>query len=245
MPRDDRRMNNSAPLSPTERTTVRRGAKRSQTDRAALYALLDSCLVCHFATVRDGVPLVIPTAYGRAGNTLYMHGSTGAASLMDAAATTPISVNVTRVDGVVYGRSVFHHSMNYASAVIFGDALPVTETEEKIRALRVITEHIAPGSWAVAREPTRKELAKTSVLAISLHETSVKMRSGPPGDDEEDVPAHREWAGVLPLHQYWGEPQPCPLLPADTPVPSRITDRAQPATFRAIRPGVPGRRADP
>ncbi|NDL55499.1 pyridoxamine 5'-phosphate oxidase family protein [Phytoactinopolyspora mesophila] len=221
-------MDNAPPLSPTARSTIRRGAKRARTDRATLYALLDSCLICHFATIRDGVPLVVPTGYGREGDKLYLHGSTGAASLMDAAGTAPISINVTRVDGVVYARSVFHHSMNYASAVIIGEAVPITASTDKLAALRVITEHIAPGSWNATRQPTRKELAKTGVLAISLHEASVKMRSGPPGDDEEDLSAHREWAGVLPLHQQWGAPQPCPLLPADTPVPDRVSKRPLP-----------------
>jgi uncharacterized protein len=230
MPPDHGDMENVPPLSPTARSTVRRGNKRASLDRADLYTLLDSCLICHFATVRDGVPIVIPTGYGRAGDTMYLHGSTGAASLMGAAAAAPISISVTRVDGVVYARSVFHHSMNYASAVIVSTAEPITDNPEKLHALRVITEHIAPGSWTATRQPTRKELAKTSVLAFSLREASVKIRSGPPGDDDEDVTTHREWAGVLPLHQYWGTPQPCPLLPADTPVPQRVSNRPHPDT---------------
>jgi uncharacterized protein len=216
----------SASLSPTSRSTVRRGAKRAQTDRGLLYELLDSCLICHFGIVRDRAPVVLPTGYGRDDDTLYLHGSTGSASLIAASGRAPISVAVTRVDGVVYARSVFHHSMNYASAVIHGVPRLVDDPDEKLRGLQVITEHIAPGSWANTRLPTRKELAATSVIALSLHEASVKLRSGPPGDDDEDVVTHREWAGVLPLRQEWGDPEPCPLLPPRTPVPDRVAKRS-------------------
>ncbi|NED93887.1 pyridoxamine 5'-phosphate oxidase family protein [Phytoactinopolyspora alkaliphila] len=216
----------AVPLSPTSRSTVRRGAKRAQTERAQLYELLDSCLICHFGIVRDGAPVILPTGYGRSGDTLYLHGSTGSASLVAASGGAPISVAVTRLDGVVYARSVFHHSMNYASAVIHGVPRVVDDPDEKVEALRLLTEHIAPGSWSNTRLPTRKELAATSVIAVSLREAAVKMRSGPPGDDDEDLVTHREWAGVLPLHLAWGEPEPCPLLPAGAPVPERVAMRA-------------------
>jgi nitroimidazol reductase NimA-like FMN-containing flavoprotein (pyridoxamine 5'-phosphate oxidase superfamily) len=218
-------MAESTSLSPTPRSTVRRGGKRALHDRSELYELLDSCLVCHLGLVVDGSPLVLPTAYGRDGDTLYLHGSTGSASLLTATRGVPVSVAVTRLDGIVYARSAFHHSMNYASAVVHGTAVPVTGPAAKMHALRVLTEHLAPGSWAAARPPTRKELAATSVLALSLHEASVKRRTGPPGDDPDDVPAHREWAGVLPLRRHWGEPEPCPLLPTGTPVPARVSHR--------------------
>lgn len=220
-------MTDLAPLSPTARSTVRRGHDRAADDRSELYSLLDSCLVCHLGFVADGAPVVLPTAYGRDGDMLYLHGSTGSASLRRAADGTPVSVAVTRVDGVVYARSVFHHSMNYASAVIHGMAFPVADDGVKLRALRVITEHLAPGSWDAARRPTRKELAATRVLALPLHEASVKRRSGPPREESEDLADNpADWAGVLPLHQSWGEPLPCPLLPARTPVPDRVTRRA-------------------
>ncbi|WP_166351235.1 pyridoxamine 5'-phosphate oxidase family protein [Phytoactinopolyspora limicola] len=219
-------MASSTPLSPTPRSTVKRGRQRAQTDRATLHGILDSCLICHLATVRDGVPIALPTGYGRDGDTLYLHGSTGAASLRDATGDIPISVTVTRVDGIVYARSSFHHSMNYASAVIIGAATPVTDPDTKLRALQVLTEHLAPGSWAATRPPTRKELAQTAVLALSLDEASVKLRSGPPGDDDDDIGVHGDWAGVLPLRQVWGTPEPCPLLPTDVPVPDRVAHRS-------------------
>lgn len=216
-------------LSPTPRSTVNRAKERARTDRVDLYELLDSCLICHLGVVIDGAPVVLPTGYGRAGDTLYLHGSTGAASLRAAASGFPISVAVTRVDGVVYARSVFHHSMNYASAVIHGNAIVLTDPEEKLAGLRALTEHLAPGSWAATRPPTRKELAKTTVLALPLHEASVKVRSGPPKDEDEDVEAGSVWAGVwagvLPLRQSWGEPEPCPLLPPDVATPDHVNSR--------------------
>ncbi len=215
-------------LSPTPRSTVNRGRKRARSDRAELYALLDSCLICHLGVVLDGAPVVLPTGYGRDGNTLYLHGSTGAASLRAAVSGAPVSVAVTRVDGVVYARSVFHHSMNYASAVIHGTARVLTEPQDQLTGLRALTEHLAPGSWDATRRPTRKELAATTVIALPLHEASVKMRSGPPSDDDEDVEANTAWAGVLPLRQVWDEPEPCPLLPAGVPAPEHVISRRQP-----------------
>jgi hypothetical protein len=212
-------------LSPTPRSTANRARDRARTDRVELYELLDSCLICHLGVMLDGAPVVLPTGYGRDGDTLYLHGSTGAASLRTAVAGAPISVAVTRVDGVVYARSVFHHSMNYASAVIHGTAAVLTDPEKKLTGLRALTEHLAPGSWEATRRPTRKELAKTTVLALSLHEASVKVRSGPPKDEDEDVAGSTTSAGVLPLRQSWGEPEPCPLLPADVATPEHVSSR--------------------
>jgi uncharacterized protein len=223
-------MTTHTPLSPTGRSTIRRGSKRARTDRAELYALLDSCLVCHLAVVIDESPVVLPTGYGRDADTLYLHGSTGSASLMSAIRGAPISVAVTRLDGVVYARSVFHHSMNYASAVIHGVARPVDDPDEKLHGLRVLTEHLAPGSWDSTRRPTRKELAATRLIALSLHEASVKIRTGPPGDDSEDVNDGAAWAGVLPIRQQWGTPVPCPLLPPGRTVPDRVVDRRSPTS---------------
>lgn len=214
-----------ADLSPTPRSTPQRGRERARADRTELYALLDNCLICHLALVVEGTPLVLPTGYGRDGDTLYLHGSTGSASLRATRDGVPVCVSVTRVDGIVYARSVFHHSINYASAVIHGTATPVVDESAKLRALEVLTEHLAPGSWTAARRPTRKELAATSVLALSLHEASVKQRSGPPKDEPEDVTSDQsDWAGVLPLHQSWATPLPDPLLNG-RPAPDRVTQR--------------------
>ncbi|MEV0680389.1 pyridoxamine 5'-phosphate oxidase family protein [Actinosynnema sp. NPDC050436] len=212
-------------LSPTPRSTIKRGRKRAVTERDALHAVLDAALVCHLAVVVDDAPLVLPTGYGRDGDTLYLHGSTGARSLREAALGVPVCVAVTLLDGVVYARSVFDHSMNYRAAVIHGTAVPVTDPDAKTHALRVLTEHLAPGSWDYARQPTPKELAATSVLALDLAEASVKIRTGPPGDEDDDVAANEKWAGVLPLRTSWGEPEPDPLLVGEWDVPAHVTAR--------------------
>jgi hypothetical protein len=216
----------SMTLSPTARSTPRRLRERARHDRAALYTLLDSVLVCHLGLLLDNSPVVLPTGFGRDGDTLYLHGSRGATSLLAAARQAPICVTATRLDGVVYARSAFHHSLNYASAVIHGTARAVTDTEEVRHGLKTLVEHLAPGSWEHSRAPSRKELAATTVLALSLAEASVKVRTGPPADDAADVAAARAWAGVLPLSTHWATPLPCLQLPADTPVPPHIAHRS-------------------
>lgn len=210
-------------LSTTSRTTLNRAKNRARTDRADLYAVLDAGLVCHLGVVVDGHPMVIPTGYGRRDDTLYLHGSTGATSLR-AALGGPVCVTVTHLDGIVLARSAFHHSVNYRSAMIYGTPRPVEDPDERLDALRVITEHLAPGQWAVVRPPNRKELAATAVLALPLDEASVKVRQGPPNDDEDDydLPV---WAGVLPLTVAWGAPVPDPRLAAGIAVPAHIRDR--------------------
>jgi nitroimidazol reductase NimA-like FMN-containing flavoprotein (pyridoxamine 5'-phosphate oxidase superfamily) len=211
-------------LSTTARTTMTRLRERARSDRSDLHAVLDAGLVCHVGIVRDGAPVVLPTGYGRIDDTVYLHGSTGAGWLRIAGGE-PICLTVTHVDGIVYARSVFHHSMNYRSAVVHGAARVVTDPAERIAALRAITEQLSPGSWDHAREPDRRELAATAVLALDLAEASVKVRTGPPGDDEADIAAGGRWAGVLPVRTVFGLPQPCPTLPEGTPAPPHVADR--------------------
>jgi nitroimidazol reductase NimA-like FMN-containing flavoprotein (pyridoxamine 5'-phosphate oxidase superfamily) len=217
----------TTPLSPTDRSTVRRGAGRARTDRAELYAVLDAGLIGHLGVVLDGAPVVLPTGYGRVEDTLYLHGSTGAASLRAAATGAPVSFTVTHVDGVVYARSAFHHSMNYRCAVVHGVARLVTDLDERGRGLTALTEQLAPGSWAATRRPDRRELAATAVLALDLTEASLKVRTGPPGDDERDLDAP-VWGGVLPVRTVFGDPVPDPLLPPGTPLPARVAGRVSP-----------------
>jgi nitroimidazol reductase NimA-like FMN-containing flavoprotein (pyridoxamine 5'-phosphate oxidase superfamily) len=219
-------MSQLAPLSPTTRTTLGRKKIRAVTDRAALYSLLDEALICHLGVVRDGSPLVLPTGYGRDGDTLYLHGSTGASSLRLADGGTDVCVTVTLVDGIVYARSINNHSMNYRSAVILGSARLVTEPEAKTHALKVITDQLAPGSWEHARDVNAKEFAAVSVLALDLAEASLKVRAEGPGDEPEDVAENKSWAGVLPVRTVFGEPEPCVELDAGFPAPSHVTERA-------------------
>ncbi|GAA2123682.1 pyridoxamine 5'-phosphate oxidase family protein [Actinomadura napierensis] len=211
------------PLSATPRTSLGRTPERAGTDRSVLYEILDAGLICHLGVVVDGTPRVIPTCYGRLDDTLYVHGSTGASSLMTAPAQE-ICVTVTHLDGIVLARSLFHHSINFRSAMVYGVPSPVTGEDEKLAALRVVTEQLAPGQWDAARHPTRKELAGTTVLALPLAEASVKIRQGPPSDDDEDH-ALPTWAGVLPVHQTFGAPVPDPALTPGISVPAHIAAR--------------------
>ncbi|WP_440065770.1 pyridoxamine 5'-phosphate oxidase family protein [Streptosporangium sp. OZ121] len=211
-------------LSSTPRTTLNRAKDRGRTSREDLYAVLDAGLVCHLGILAGGSPMVVPTGYGRIGDTLYLHGSTGATSLRNA---DEVCVTVTHVDGVVLARSSFHHSLNYRSAMVYGRPRRVVDAEERLAGLRAITEQLAPGQWDATRRPTGKELAATMVLALSLAEASVKVRQGPPVDDEEDY-ARPIWAGVLPLHQVWGTPEPDPALSWDLAVPEHIASRTMP-----------------
>ncbi|MCP3798062.1 pyridoxamine 5'-phosphate oxidase family protein [Allokutzneria sp. A3M-2-11 16] len=213
------------PLSPTERSTIQRGKQRAATERADLDEVLDAGVICHLGVVINGAPVVLPTCYGWEGDTLYVHGSTGASTLRTAIAGAEVSVAITLLDGIVYARSAFHHSANYRSAVVHGRARLVEDPDEKLHALAVITQQVAPGSWDYTRGPNRKELAATSVLALELTEAAVKIRRGPPVDDEEDVAEDSRWAGVLPVRQVWGEPEPCPLLPPGVAAPSHVTLR--------------------
>lgn len=211
-------------LSTTERTRLGRARHKARTDRADLYDLLDAGMVCHLGVVVDGAPMVVPTGYGRIGDTLYLHGSTGARSLNT---DGEVCVTVTLVDGIVMARSAFHHSVNHRSAMIYGTPRLVTDAREKTAGLRALTEQLAPGQWEAVREPNRKELAATRVLALSLAEASVKVRTGPPADDEEDL-ALPVWAGVLPVRQVFGEPEPDPGLAPGVAVPAHVADRVGP-----------------
>jgi nitroimidazol reductase NimA-like FMN-containing flavoprotein (pyridoxamine 5'-phosphate oxidase superfamily) len=213
----------TTPLSSTPRTTLRRHRERGQTDRAALYEVLDAGLICHLGVVADGTPVVLPTAYGRAGDTLYLHGSSANGAFW-AADGQRVCVTVTHMDGLVAARSVFSHSMNYRSAVVFGSATIVMDEDERWQALRIITDHLIPGRWAAARQPTKKEMAATAVLSLPLTEASVKIRTGMPADEPEDHDLG-VWAGVLPVSVTFGTPVPDPALREEIPVPAHIRDR--------------------
>ena len=210
-------------LSTTERTRVRRHSERARTEHADLLAVLDAGMICHLGVVVDGSPVVLPTAYGRVGDTLYLHGSSANRSL-HAADGHEVCITVTHLDGLVCARAAFAHSVNYRSAVVFGTARIVTEEAERLTGLRAVTEQLIPGRWDAVRAPTRKELAATSVLALPLAEASVKVRTGPPKDEPEDLDAGI-WAGVLPLGVAFGAPVADPELPAGIDAPDHIRAR--------------------
>jgi nitroimidazol reductase NimA-like FMN-containing flavoprotein (pyridoxamine 5'-phosphate oxidase superfamily) len=209
-------------LPVTERTRHRRLREQGSLDRADLLAILRAGFICHLGVIVDGSPMVVPTAYGVDDDTLYLHGSVASRSLV-ASPQAEVCVTVTHVDGLVLARSVFEHAVNYRSAMIFGVPRLVTEPAEKLAGLAALTEHIAPGQWAYARQPNKKELAQTSLLALSLDEASVKIRTGPPEDGDGPDAALGLWAGVVPLTTVRGEPIPDPLLPAGIVVPPHLT----------------------
>jgi uncharacterized protein len=206
---------------PTERTQVHRLPKRGVYDREAVYRILDEGLVCHVGFVADGKPVVIPTGYGRQGETLYVHGSNASRMFRALGKGADVCITVTLIDGLVLARSAFHHSMNYRSVVIFGKATVLDDPAAKREALHVFTQHVAPGRWEEIRQPSEKELQATTVLSIPLEEVSAKVRTGPPIDDEEDY-ALPVWAGVLPLDLTPKNPLADPRLPTEIPVPEYV-----------------------
>jgi len=203
--------------TPTDRTQVKRLAKRGVYDKAQVHAILDEGFLCHVGFAVEGQPYVIPTGYARVGETVYIHGSAASRMLRTLDEGVDVCLTVTLVDGFVLARSAFHHSMNYRSVVVLGKARLVTDTQEKVAALRSFTNHILPGRWDEVRQPTEQELKATSVLALSLDEVSAKVRTGPPIDDEEDY-AFPVWAGVVPLRARVAEPVPDARVPAGTAV---------------------------
>jgi uncharacterized protein len=191
---------------PTARTRVVREAHRGVYDRETVYRILDEGFLCHVGFIGDGQPFVIPTSYGRKDSNLYIHGSAASRMLRNIQKEgVPVCITVTLLDGLVLARSVFNHSMNYRSVVVLGKAELVNDPEEKLAALRVLSEHILPGRWDDSRQPNERELKQTSVLRVPIEEFSAKVRLGPAIDDEEDY-SFPTWAGVLPLETKPGEP---------------------------------------
>jgi nitroimidazol reductase NimA-like FMN-containing flavoprotein (pyridoxamine 5'-phosphate oxidase superfamily) len=204
----------------TARTRLNRDRARGFHDREAVYAVLDSVPLCHIAYVRDGVPFVTPTLQWRDGDYVYWHGAE-ASRFMRQLTQQTVCLTVTRLDGLVLARSAFHHSVNYASAMVFGRPERVTDLAHKSEQLEKFVEHLLPGRWADLREMTRKEANATNVLRMPIEEASVKARSGAPDEDEAD----RElpiWAGVLPIAWQTGTPVPDPYNPDDLPLPGYL-----------------------
>ena len=206
---------------PTARTRVVREADRGVYDREDMYRILDEGFLCHAGFVVDDQPFVIPTSYGRKDASLYIHGSAASRMLRLLKGGVPVCITVTLLDGLVLARSVFNHSMNYRSVVILGKATLVDDPEEKLSALRILSEHILPGRWNDSRQPNERELKATSVLRVPIEEFSAKVRIGPPIDDEEDY-AFPTWAGVVSLEMAVGKPIDDARLVLGTKVPEYV-----------------------
>jgi nitroimidazol reductase NimA-like FMN-containing flavoprotein (pyridoxamine 5'-phosphate oxidase superfamily) len=205
----------------TDRTRLRRLPARGAYDRETAYAILDEALFCHVGFVTEGQPYVIPTIHARAGDLLYVHGSSASRMLGTLADGVPVCVTVTLIDGLVLARSAFHHSINYRSVVILGTAVEVDETAERLGALQAITEHVLAGRWREVRLPNAQELKATRVLRLPLDEASAKMRVGPPLDDAADL-SWPCWAGVIPLELVAKAPVPDPQLRAGVQPPASV-----------------------
>jgi uncharacterized protein len=196
---------NQEKLIATQRSQIKRLPQRGDYELQTIYNILDEGLICYVGFVVDNQPFVIPTAYGRINDKLYIHGSPASRMLRSLVGAIEVCVTVTLLDGLVLARSAFHHSMNYRSVVIFGKAEIVGAESEKLEALQAFTEHVVPGRWEEVRQPTRQEVQGTLVLSLPITEASAKIRTGAPSDDEADY-SLPVWAGVLPLQLVAGNP---------------------------------------
>lgn len=207
---------------PTERTVPSRNRSRASYDRDLVHSILDEAYVCHLGFVRDGAPIVLPTLYGRIGERLYVHGSTGSRPARMADPGLPVCLTVTHVDGLVLARSAFHHSINYRSVVVHGTAHQVTDPDELREALDALVDQVVPGRSYDSRPANAKELAATAVLRLDLAEVSAKVRTGGPNDEPQDLDLPY-WSGVVPVATRYGTPIPAETLAADVALPDYMT----------------------
>jgi nitroimidazol reductase NimA-like FMN-containing flavoprotein (pyridoxamine 5'-phosphate oxidase superfamily) len=219
--------------APHPRVEVRRAPERASYERNEIESILDAGFICHLGFVPRGTeagdglaPVVLPTMYARIDDRIYVHGSPASRMLKTLRGPLPVCLTVTHLDGLVYARSAFHHSVNYRSVVVMGRATEVTDTEEKLAALKALIERFGAGRWADARKPSLKEFNKTLVLALPLDEASAKIRKGPPVDDDEDLEI-AVWAGVVPVALTPGEPVPDPMLPPTIGRPAYLTSETR------------------
>jgi nitroimidazol reductase NimA-like FMN-containing flavoprotein (pyridoxamine 5'-phosphate oxidase superfamily) len=205
-------------LAVSDRSRLRRKRERGSYDRRVVDAILDEGLVCHVGFVDDGTPFVVPTAYARVGDVVYLHGAAGNHMLSTLAAGCPACLTVTLLDGLVLSRAALHHSMNFRSVMLFGTATAVLEPEEKLAAVTAVVEHVVPGRSGEARRPTPQELRRTAVLSFPIVEGSAKVRTGGPVEEPSDL-SLPVWAGEVPLRLVAGIPVPDADVPAGLPAP--------------------------
>lgn len=206
----------------TEKTSITRLPKRGVYDKETVYSILDEALFCTVAFVRENQPFQIPTGFCRIGDKVYIHGSVGSFYMRELIEKkSPVCISATLIDGLVLARSAFHHSVNYRSAVIFGNAEKVIDEHELYLALETFTNKMQPGRWNDVRQPTPGEWKATVVISIHIDEASAKIRTGPPKDDDEDYAADT-WAGVVPLELRRMSPIADPVLKEGTDLPSYL-----------------------
>jgi uncharacterized protein len=225
-------------FSKTAKNSIKRLPERGYYDRETIYNILDEALICHVGFVQGGQPHVIPINFARIDDTIVLHGAKASRLLKHIEAGYPICVEATIVDGLVLARSVFHHSINYRSVVLFGTGCLIVDGQEKLAALEAVAEHLIPGRWKEARRPNRKELNATSVVSIRIDEASAKVRVGPPVDEEEDY-ALPVWAGVLPLQEMPSVPIQDELQSKDVSLPEYISQYSRkPAAVQVSEVGI-------
>ncbi len=204
-------------IARTPRTKLHRAPARGSYDRDEVYAAIDAAVVGHVGYAIDDTPYVTPTAVWRHGDHLYWHAAESGRMAKHLAQGVAVCVTVTHFDGLVAARSAFHHSVNYRSVMAFGVAEPIDEAGPKMIALEQFVERLYPGRWPAIRQPDAAELARTSVFRIGLDEAVCKARTGPPVDDDADLPLD-VWAGVIPVVREFGEPVDAPDLTSTAPV---------------------------
>jgi hypothetical protein len=189
------------PLTPRNR--LRRLPERGSYDHESIYAVIDAAPLCHVAFIDNGLPVSIPTLHARVENKVFLHGSPGSRLMRHLRGGGEVAISFALVDGLVAAKSVFHHSVNYRSAVVFGSGVWLEGAEAKMEALRAFTEKLLPGRWDEVRVPSPEELRVTAVAAVEIESASAKARSGPPGEDPIDADAPL-WNGVVPLRTQAG-----------------------------------------
>ena len=192
-------------MKKTNRSTVKRVPKRGHYDSKTIHVILDQNHICHVGIVHQGAPVVIPTLYGRSGDQLFVHGASVSRLMTELEGEIELSISVAKTKGLVLARSAFHHSLNYESVVLFGKGSLISNTEEKLHALKSVSDHLIPGRWEEVRQPSAKELKATKVIAIPLEEATAKIRTGGPVDDKADYELDI-WAGELPVVEKYGSP---------------------------------------
>jgi nitroimidazol reductase NimA-like FMN-containing flavoprotein (pyridoxamine 5'-phosphate oxidase superfamily) len=202
---------------------MKRFHERAVYDRQVIEDILDEGLVCHLGFADpEGQPFVVPTAYIRDGERLLIHGSAASRTLRDLSRGIAVCLTVTHADGLILARTAFNHSFNYRSVMVFGVARAITDPDEKVAALERLTNGLVPGRWDDIRQPVGNEVKATSILVLDLDEASAKVRTGPPGDEGEDL-EFDTWAGVIPFSVIVGAPETDPKLAADYPVPRYVS----------------------
>jgi uncharacterized protein len=211
----------TATFPKTPRNKVKRLPERGHYDSATIYPIVDAALICHVGFVLDGQPYVIPTLHARQGDTILLHGAKGNRLLRHIQSGGELCITITLIDGIVLARSVFHHSINYRSVVLFGKGAAIEDDHARLQALEAFTERLLPGRWQDVRSPSPIELKQTTIVAVPIESASAKIRTGPPKDEEDDLDLS-VWAGILPLQQVAGTPIADPQLKPGVELPEYI-----------------------